>query len=61
MIDIRAAFENGNKGISIWKTEIGFQVNLKKSDGSFGVSIAPSLEEALYKTFGQQDSDEELL
>lgn len=61
MIDILPAFENGNKGISIWKTEIGFQVNLKKSDGSFGVSIAPSLEEALYKTFGGPEEDDDLL
>lgn len=58
MTDLRPAFENGNKGVSIWKTDQGYQVNVKKSDGSFSVTIAPSLDEALYKAFGQ---DEDLL
>lgn len=60
MINIAPAFENGNRGISIWKVDGGFQVSVKKSNGAFRVTIAPSLEEALYKTFGRQE-DEELL
>lgn len=56
-VDLAQAFEGGRKGVSIWKTENGFQVSVKNSDMGFTVVIASTLEEALYKLFGEPDDD----
>ena len=65
MIDIRSAFENGNKGLSIWVTDQGYQVSVKRSDGAFSVHISADLDAAMGAAmgaaFGEKDDFEDIL
>ena len=52
-INVAEAFANGNKGLSIWKTAHGYQVGVKRSDGSFTMGIDEDLHRALDKALGR--------
>lgn len=51
-LDITGAISGDNKGLSVWRTETGFQVSVKHKDGSFVVGIAATAQDALQIALG---------
>lgn len=62
MLDISRALVDGNKGLSIWATDDGYQVSVKRRDtGAFVVGYGASPAQALDDALGVKDDFEDLL
>lgn len=54
IVDVTPAFEDGNKGLTIYKHEKGFMVSVKTSQNGFTIGYGQTPAEALNDALGMR-------